>query len=107
VTDEHVKVDSCAPVPYASLRSGVAAASRDLDEWHEFVLELQARTDAEAYCIGDRILVFSIPAHLVCHADITDFRDRTSLDARKIGGSNGWFKKDCQSAERERNATDK
>jgi hypothetical protein len=95
VTDAHVKIDSCAPVPYNLLSSGIAAVPRDLDEWHEFVLELQPRTDAEARCIGARVLLFAIPASLVCHADITRFKDRASFEAHNYSGRDGWGKRRC------------
>jgi hypothetical protein len=99
VTSATVDIGPCRHISYVIIKDRVGAGPGTLlggqseVNWRDIAVELKPKTDKQSRCITDwhvRVLEFSIPASLVCHAEIAIFPTRADFD-RQTGFGWGSF----------------
>lgn len=95
-----VTFGGCEDVPYVILvdesgyGQGTIPSSPD-EKWRRIAIELEPMENGLKQCAVDRVLVFSIPNHKPCGAQIAMYQSRNDFQKERMSGWGAWANHDC------------
>jgi hypothetical protein len=100
VMEKTITVGACQKVPYIIIKdqSGYGPGTvpkSPQEKWRQIVIELKPADDKQTSCVYNRVLSFSIPEDMQCHAQIAWFRSREDFDHSELYSWGVWGKVDC------------